>query len=443
MQTVLTQIADHAKKLNWTNQMVRRNPLHYGNIDRVFARLDSATLDERRFFIGSRLKNTLRAASKTMYGKSVGGNESLESWPIIDKETVHRIGYQMLPRGARIRIPASTSGTTGVPLRFFRSPMSVVVEQVCVDRILRECNLNLKTAKIAVLRGETVKAPGDTTSPFWRTMDRGQRIIMSSNHLTSATVQQYFSLLETEKVSCLMVYPSTLELLCLLLQKADKSLNIPVVMTSSEVVVPKLHKLATSVLHCQMVDFYGQSERVSAAYTVGGNQYYFLPGYAYVELMYQRNDGDVDLYEIIGTSLWNSAMPLIRYRTGDFIAIPCGTNEAEKNLIRYGLMPFSAVHGRDMEYVRTMDGARIANVNHIARDIQHVLRMQIIQEEIDRLRILIVSDDNFTEADVKQILDNTYTQIPRSTSVIVERVEQVERTRAGKAPFVIRRNPEW
>ena len=83
---------------------------------------------------------------------------------------------------------------------------------------------------------------------------------------------------------------------------------------------PHVWELARDTLGCELLDYYGQAERVAFAYATEPREYRFLPGYAHVEFQPDaREERRHVLYEIVGTTLWNHAMPLLRYRTGDLM----------------------------------------------------------------------------------------------------------------------------
>src|SRR5690348_7674478 len=69
--------------------------------------------------------------------------------------------------------------------------------------------------------------------------------------------------LERFKPQLLCAYPSALEALCRLLQERGRTLSVPAVLTSSEVLKPEAWALAQDVLGCRIADYYGQSERVA------------------------------------------------------------------------------------------------------------------------------------------------------------------------------------
>jgi phenylacetate-CoA ligase len=90
---------------------------------------------------------------------------------------------------------------------------------------------------------------------------------------------------------------------------------------------------------------YGLSERTNlafASYGEGGlSDYVFQPLYGLNE-----NRVEDDRAEIVGTSLWNDVMPLIRYRTGDYGAIDARLHCA-------------AIDGRGQEFLIDRNGKHI------------------------------------------------------------------------------------
>ena len=129
-------------------------------------------------------------------------------------------------------------------------------------------------------------------------------------------------------------------------------------------------------------------------------------------------------------------MPLVRYQMADLITLPKDVNP---ELVCWGVQPFKGVQGRQSDYLISPEGARLIAINHIPRDVDHVVRMQIIQEQSDYVRILVIPDEGFTESNRQQILANARLKIPESMEISVELVESLERTPSGKTPYVIRK----
>ena len=134
-------------------------------------------------------------------------------------------------------------------------------------------------------------------------------------------------------------------------------------LTSSEVLKPEGWALAQKVLGARICDYYGQSERIALAYAYAPREYRFLAGYSYVEFI--PHDGQscrrahpIRLYEIVGTSFWNSLMPLVRYRTGDLIRLPATWGAAELEELSLGLRSFPGILGREQEVMVCPSGVR-------------------------------------------------------------------------------------
>jgi phenylacetate-coenzyme A ligase PaaK-like adenylate-forming protein len=263
--------------------------------------------------------------------------------------------------------------------------------------------------------------------------------VFSSNHLNAATVDAYARALEEFQPDVLWAYPTALESLCLLLLRAGKKLTLPRVLTSSEMLAPHVWELARAALGSEVLDYYGQAERVAFAYAQRPGEYRFLPGYAHVELQPMTTEGDHVHYEVIGTNLWNFAMPLPRYRTGDLLKLPAAWGTRELEEVTLGARTFDGVLGRDSDILVSPDGVQLTGIDHFQREVPHVVRIQVIQEAPDEVRVLVLPDQGYTEHDAAQLLQNIRTKVPSSMRVDIRRVDALERTSLGKTPFVIHR----
>ncbi len=429
-------VVETLKALPYADRLGRRNPLYYDRALETFRRLESAPLEVRRRFTDARLRIVLRSASMTSYGQRVGSPERVEDWPILDKELV-RDNPTDFVRPRRLTLSASTSGTTGVPLRLRRSVQSVSVEQAAIDHVLSLVGVQATSGRLAILRADTVAPSGDGQQRFWRDINGGRRRLFSAKDLSSSTVARFAEGLSEYRPDCLLAYPSSLEALCLLLMERELQLQIPATLTSSEMLPPGTRSLAEHVLATQVVDLYGQAERVALAYSLHEGQYVVFPGYGHVELVLTEKGDGFDLYEIIGTSLWNLAMPLVRYRTGDIAVLPSNLSSVALDEIRFGVSPFSEIFGRETDYLVAPNGARIIGMNHIPRGVENIVRMQIVQETRRRVRILVLAKDGFGDEGRHAIEQNLSQKLPTEMEYSIEAVGALEKTSASRTPFLI------
>lgn len=431
-------IANFVKKLQFGEIFFRRNPLFYGNVLKALQMLDGADNTARHEFDRDRVSRILTSASRTIYGQSVENPVAIDSWPLLDKARVRASADEFRVPLQPFAVVGTSGGTTGMPMRFWRSLENICAEQATVDFLLQKVGVDARHARIAVLRADSFKLPTDQSPPFGKRTHGGSRLILSSHHLNGRTVRHFLREIEAFSPDVLWVYPSPLESLCTLARREGLKLRVPVVLSSSEVLSSSAWRLISDTLRgARLVDYYGQAERVAAAYATSEGQYRFVAGYSRVELQPVREDDGQHLYEIVGTSFWNHVMPLIRYRTGDLVALPVGVAESLVQEVASGARAFSGVMGRSAEYVYSPEGVRIVGLNHLPRGVEHVVRIQIIQETLSKIRILVLADPGFSEQDEHRLRDNALAKLSSNIEVSIEIRERLETTAQGKSPFVI------
>jgi phenylacetate-CoA ligase len=424
--------------------LIRRNPLFYDRLREIVDEVERMDLAQRREWTRAQVSRTLAQARRSRYGRTEGGGDDLASWPLLEKERLRNNQSMFTTGNTLLSSPAATGGTTGIPLKLARSLRGVVFEQVCQDRLIEQLGCDPRADRIAILRGDNIKDPNDLKPPHWIKTNGGQCLVFSSNVLMQETVDDYVRALREFQPKLLCAYPTSLECLCRLMQQRGLRVHIPGVLTSSEVLKREAWTLARDTLNCDIADYYGQAERVGFAYAFAPREYRFLPAYGRVELVPFNSDkiadaGQGGLYEIVGTNFWNDLMPLVRYRTGDLVRLPENWGEREIEEVTLGLRSFSGVLGREQEILVCPKGVRLTGIDHIPRDVSHILRIQVIQESLDDVRILVLPAPGYSERDAAQLLQNARAKVPESMRLRIETAQWLERTPRGKTPLVIHR----
>lgn len=433
------QFIDWLKSNTLGETLVRRTPLVYGPILRHFVSLSAAPLEAREAFWHKRQAALLRAYNRSPWGRK----NLMASWqnlPLLEKQTIRAHKGAFEARTLLPAVKAQTSGTTGTPLLMKRSWPAIIAEQVAIDWLAAQAHVNLRTARVAVLRGDNIKPPSDLTPPFWKDKVGGRVRAFSANHLCAPTFAAYRAALEEFKPTILWVYPSALESLVGL--AATEGLHLPslkLVIASSEVLSPKTRQQTQEVLKVPVYDYYGQAERVNFAYSLNGADFYFQPAYGLTELIKEREDADADLYEIIGTSAWNTAQPLLRYKTGDLARLPKNLTPAQVTEVAMGLKPFLGIEGRTEDYLLSPQGVKLIGMNHIPRGIDGAIQMQLVQTAPDKVDIYVVPSPSYGKADEAQLLKQARVKIPASMKLKVHVTERITRNASGKMPLIVRK----
>jgi len=408
------------------NVLVRRTPGFYGRAMRELA-APPAENDQKR-----KLARILRLASALPAYASVGSTR-LSDYPLLSKDQIRACPADYLRQTWLPKSVAKTSGTTGVPLGVSRSLNAVVFEQAVIDWLCAKAGIDLARARSAVLRGLDLKAPDDRAPPFWR--QAGNSLLFSSNHLDRSTVRHFVSALNAFRPDVVLAYPSVAENLIRLMQREGLDFRCALVVTSSERLTPEARAKISDAFDARVFDYYGQAERVACAYSLEPGAYWFVPHYAYVELL----DGDDQRgHEIVGTPLHNVSQILVRYRTGDHIVTAAHDPQHLRD-VAAGRLPFEAVLGRTTDNVLlARRGGILVGIDHIPRGLDDLGRFQVIQTAPDQALILVQASGEVPADAERRIMANARTKLPAGFDVRIAFVDDLRRTPSGKTPYVIR-----
>lgn len=356
--------------------------------------------------------------------------------PTLTKADVRRHPERLVRRrgpGSWLRTTIRTSGTSGTPLTIVQSIGNMVREEGFVMRQLRWIGWSPGQRR-AWIRGDIVCPERPRNAVYWCRDWIGNRLLMSSYHLSNRTIAHYVDALEAFDPVVIHAYPSSVAALAGWLLAAGRRYRgtaLRGVMTSSETLAPDVRAAVESAFGVTVFDWYGQSERVAAIGTCEHGRYHVLTDYGGVALL-ATGQGD-DAWELVGTSLNNAAMPLVRYRTGDRVlldehgeACPCGR-----------VFPtVKAVLGREDKTVTLPDGRLVTRLDRVFQGHDRVLvEGQVLYRGNAEFTLRVVTADGFTPADAQALIDKFLVRVP-GVRVRVEQVAAIPRGPNGKFEFI-------
>ena len=95
------------------------------------------------------------------------------------------------------------------------------------------------------------------------------------------------------------------------------------------------------------------------------------------------------------------------------------------------------VTGRIEDAVVGPDGRQMVRFHGIFVEQANVREGQIIQEELRRIRVKVVTTNSFSAADTQDIIRRVKQRLGAEVEVIVELVSEIPRTKAGKFQAVV------
>ena len=368
----------------------------------------------------------------------IRGAADLPKLPLLTKETIRSQGEDLLTerRHRRSWVEGHTSGTTGSPLALWYDRETCVMTNAVDYRQKRWAGMGHEDW-IAMFLGRVVVPPQQTAPPFWRANVVHRQLWCSSFHLSGSNLEHYVDEIRRRGIRFLEGYPSTLYIIAKHLTGQGRTLPMQAVFSSSETLHTIQREAIETAFGCPLFDFYGHAERVLFAteceYHAGKH---LSEEFGYCELV--DEDGqpvrDGETGYLVGTSLHNTAMPMLRYRTGDLSALevgacPCGrTSRRIRN-----------VTTKAEDTVVTPDGRLISPsiLTHPFKPFDQIIESQIIQTRIDHLLVKVVPSAEFTDVDEQKLIAGLRERLGPEVHVQIERVTEIPREASGKFRWVI------
>ena len=353
--------------------------------------------------------------------------------PFVTKDDVRAGGRAFIPERSRGPLFASsTSGTTGKPLRLYQDLTSINRENAFIWRQLAWAGLR-RGERRAWIRGDMIVPAEQRSAPFWRCNRAENMLMLSSYHLSESSARDYVEALAAFDPVVIQAYPSSIGFLGSWMLSADVGYGggaLRGIVTSSETLSEEQRLNIAQAFGCPVFDWYGQGERVAAIGTCEHGRYHLLSDYSYVELLPAR-DG---WCEVVGTGFNNSAMPLIRYRTGDFVR-PAA--QGERCVCARALPLIESVAGRADDALKLPDGRVIGRLDHIFKDVGGIIEAQIRQDRSDQVTILVVPAATFSEREKESVRRNARERLGEAVSLEIRLVDAIQRTANGKLRGVV------
>lgn len=360
----------------------------------------------------------------------------LTNWPVLDKHTVRSHAAGFLAEGYRGRLlRESTSGTTGTPLTLSFSLEAVRAWYALFEARWRRWNGVSFNDHWAIFGGRTIAPPGKSSPPYWVWNHAFKQLYCSSYHISASTVEVFAQALKEYEVRYLYGYASALYSLSrLALEQSVRLPKMSAVISNAEPLYSHQREIIGRAFDSPVKDTYGQSESVCGASECAHGVMHLWPDAGVTEVVGDGIGGRAaSAGRIVCTTLLNKAMPLIRYQVGDwgqlsqdFSQCACGRT----------LPQLLSIEGREDDLLVTTDGRLVGRLDPVFKADLRVREAQIIQEDLDKVRVLVVPEEGFGENDRKMISRGLLDRLGDVT-VHFELVPEIPRTSNGKFKTVI------
>ncbi len=363
----------------------------------------------------------------------------LHALPILSKDAVRSLGERLVAGGAaRPRsIEIHTGGTTGKPLTIHCDGAALQRNYAFFGRFREWAGVG-GMVKIATFAGRTLVAPDRNRPPYWRYNRAMRQMLLSSYHISPATIPSYVDGLDRFAPLVIDSYPSSLRPIArYLVDREIDTIRPRAIITSSETLGDATRELLERAFGCRVFDHYGAAEMAAFITQCEAGRYHVNHEFGIVEIL--RGGvaaGPGETGEIVATGFINPVMPFIRYATGDRAAwgtgpCPCGRE-----------MPvLERLEGRMDDVLVTPAGRLVGRLDPIFKSVDGILETRIVQDRTDHVRVEIVRADNYLPDHASRLVTELQRRLGPGVEVDVVEVSEIPRAPSGKLRTVVREVP--
>jgi phenylacetate-CoA ligase len=268
--------------------------------------------------------------------------------------------------------------------------------------------------------------------------------LLNAYRMTPEKMRAYLDWLNVKRPRVIVAYAQAIYDLALFAENTGAAVTPQqAILTSASTLHPFMREKVESVFGCRVFDRYGCREVGSIACECPHHTgLHVFPWGNYVEIVDDEGQAVPPGTEgnILVTSLTNYAMPLVRYQIGDR-----GSLAPEGSCLcgRSGQM-IQRITGRLTDDFRTRAGRLIPGIYFVhmigvALNTGTVKKFQVIQEDYERLRLILVKRDPGTNVDVPAIQAAFELVMGAGLQMEVEYVDEIPTSPSGKYRYTISR----
>lgn len=364
--------------------------------------------------------------------KSIAGLHELSSLPTISKADVVSDYNKMKSSTRRILISSKTTGgSTGQPVTIDKNPDALARERAATWRAYEWAGVRM----------------GDYQGRFWgmpltmkgRILSKAVDFVSNRSRLSAFNINEdsldrYYERLVSMRPVYLYGYVS---MIAAFAEHVDKKQYPPLptlkaIITTSEVLDDLTRDYLKKVFSVGVYNEYGCGEVGSIAHECEYGCMHIMAENLVVEVDNHEADSKGE-GELIVTDLHNLAMPLIRYRLGDYAALSGETCACGR-----GLPVIKKIHGR--AYDRIVDpGGRSHHpelLMYIFEDLKKksvgIKQFQVIQKTVDCLDVYIVPEQGYVKDAEAMIVKLVHDNLHPGISCVFKYTEEIFREKSGK-----------
>lgn len=357
--------------------------------------------------------------------------------PFLTKEIIRANTDQLKSEIAQDLSRFNTGGSSGEPLIFFLGKERVSHDVAAKWRATRWWDLDIGDPEIAVWGSPIELSAQDRVRQIRDSLMRTK--LLPAFEMSEARLDSFVAEIRAMRPKMLFGYPSALAHIAhhaeIRGQRMD-NLGIRVAFVTSEKLYDHQREGISRAFGCRVANGYGGRDAGFIAHACPSGGMHITAEDIIVEIVDEAGNpvphGQAG--EIVTTHLATKDFPFIRYRTGDVGVLderpcPCGR----------GLPLLREILGRATDFLFAQDGTVMHGLAlvYVLRDLPGVRQFKIVQESLQRTRILLSTDASFREESIELIVAGVKQRLGQAVQVEIERVDAIPKEASGKYRYVV------
>tara|TARA_B110000003_G_scaffold274536_1_gene314763 strand:- start:2888 stop:4195 length:1308 start_codon:yes stop_codon:yes gene_type:complete len=361
--------------------------------------------------------------------------KNLENWPIMNKDTIR--GNELNFIDVRFKrnklIKMYTSGSSGRPMCYYFTKEAFSYWYSVYDvRIKSFYGIDIETDSYATFGGRILFKSNKMKPPFWIWNNYNKQLYCSSYHLNQKNIIHYLREFKKRDIKYIVSYVSSLHAIALYILKKKPRINLKIklIVTNAEPLYDYQRNDIENAFNCKVIETYSGCELAFGGNQMFGNKITLWPEVGIMQIL--TANGEITDYgkgEFLITGLLNQAMPLIKYRIGDF-------GELDKSSLN-GFQFLKNIEGRVDDVLISDTGNLVGRMDPVFKDSFDIKEAQIVQLSERLVKVNIVKGERFSKTNELELTKNIKDRLGDSMCINFNYLDSIPRGANGKFKGVI------
>ena len=370
--------------------------------------------------------------------------KDLEKLPFLTKEIIQKHFEDLIAKNIPRRKMklVTTGGTSNNQLKFYIEKDSSLREWAFMTTQWERVNFRLGDKRL-ILRGRPIDP--STNDGLWEYDPLTRECRLSVYHLTEKNLFKHVEVVRKFSPDFIHGYPSAIAIFAqfIIENKIENLPPIKGVLCGSEAVLDHQKKSIEKAFRTRLFSWYGQSEKVILAGECETNSsYHIFPEYGITELVDENGNQITEsnqIGELVGTGFINYAMPLIRYKTGDWASFKPDHCQCER---KYPLLKMISAR-RSTEFLVGRQGNLISMtaINMHDDTYENVRQFQFHQEHPGVTTLKIIRGKEYSQKDTQRLLSRLEQKLKDNLEIRISFAESLPLSPSGKHKFIDQKIP--